>query len=512
MSTPALPFDHLMVVHYHWRPGGVRRVVELTLPAIVAAAGDMLKAVTLLSGGTPDEVPELNALPGQAVFIHEPACDYFSNQHESPKKISEKIQQAISQAIEDRDPARTLIWLQNPALARNTMLCREIFDFSKKTGAALVLHHHDFWCAGRWARWEELEHCGFRDLSSAAELLFASGTRAVHAGINLQDCQTLERFFPGRAFHLPNPVLRPSPARTADLEAARAWVAKELKTDAPLWIYPTRFLRRKNLLEAVLLTRWLRPEAILATTSGQFSLDETGYANDIKEAATRHDWRVHFGLLDKPGAPRVVDLLQIAETVIHTSVQEGFGMAFVEAAAVGTPLIARAIPAVMPDLAALGFEFPQLYRDILIPTGLFDAKAEAHRQASLAASARATLPPAFQKIFPMPQFHGDRPVAFSRLSRHAQLEVLSHPPLDSWDICKPWNSCLEDFSNDALKATPWPTTPPHSPRRYAEEFLKIASSIPKCSVYCAESARDAQMALTAHALEPESIFPIQLEK
>ena len=508
MSTPAFPFDHLMVVHYHWRPGGVRRVVELTLPAIAAAAGDTLKKVTLLSGGTPDEVPELGGLPGEAVFIHEPACDYFSNQQDTPERISEKIRQAISRAMDGRDPARTLIWFQNPALARNAMLSREIFEFSKKTGTALVLHHHDFWCAGRWARWEELERCGSRDFSSAAELLFASGTRAVHAGINLQDCQTLKKFFPGRAFHLPNPVLRPSPSSTADVEAARAWVMKELKTDAPVWVYPTRFLRRKNLLEAVLLTRWLRPEAILATTSGQFSLDETGYANDIKEAATRHGWRVHFGLLDKPGAPRVADLLQIAETVIHTSVQEGFGMAFVEAAAAGKPLGARAIPSVVPDLAALGFEFPQLYQEILIPPGLFDAQAEAERQTLLGASARAALPPALQEIFPALRFDADGPVAFSRLSRRAQLEVLSHPSPTSWEMCKTWNPRLEDFLKTPLKATPWPT----ASSRYADAFLKIAASIPDVPIDCAESARDAQMALTAKALEPNSIFPIQLEK
>lgn len=508
MSTPAFPFEHLMVVHYHWRPGGVRRVVELTLPAIAAAAGDTLKKVTLLSGGTPDEVPELGGLLGQAVFIHEPTCDYFSNQHESSEEISKKIQQAISRAMEGSDPARTLIWFQNPALARNAMLCREIFDFSKKTGAALVLHHHDFWCAGRWARWEELERCGYGELSSAAELLFASGTRAVHAGINLQDCQTLERFFPGRAFHLPNPVLRPSPSSTADVEAARAWVAKELKTDAPIWIYPTRFLRRKNLLEAVLLTRWLRPEAILSTTSGQFSLDETGYADDIKDAATRQNLRVHFGLLDKLGAPRVADLLQIAETVIHTSVQEGFGMAFAEAAAAGTPLIARAIPSVMPDLAALGFEFPQLYQEILIPPGLFDAQAEAERQAVLVASARAALPPAFQEIFPAHQFNAEVPMPFSRLSRRAQLEVLSHPSSASWEMCKNWNPRLQDFLKTPLKPAEWPT----ASSRYAVEFLKIAASIPDRPVDCAESARDAQMALTAKALEPNSIFPIQLEK
>lgn len=512
MSKPAFPFDHLLVVHYHWRPGGVRRVVELTLPAIVAAAGESLGEVTLLSGGHPDEAPEWEGLPTKTVRIHEAACDYFSNQRESPEKISEKIRQAISRAMQGRNPERTLVWFQNPALARNAMLCREILGFSQKTGAALVLHHHDFWCAGRWARWEELRLCGCNDLAGAADLLFASGTRAVHAGINLQDFRTLEGCFPGRAFHLPNPVLKPAAPNSADVKAARERVASALKTDAPFWIYPTRFLRRKNLLEAVLLTRWLRPEAILTTTSGSFSPDECGYADDIRKAAARQGWRVHFGLLDKPGAPRVSDLLASAEAVIHTSVQEGFGMTFVEAAAAGTPLIARAIPSVMPDLTALGFEFPNLYPDILIAPGLFDAEAEAHRQSSLATSARAGLPPAFQDIFPLLQWNGDRPVAFSRLTRQAQLEVLSHPPLASWEMCKTWNPRLEEFRKNGLKPTPWPTTPQRCPLRYAEEFLKIASSIPESPVPCEKNAADAQMELTARALEPDSIFPIQLEE
>ncbi|MFM8830893.1 MAG: glycosyltransferase, partial [Spartobacteria bacterium] len=328
-----------------------------------------------------------------------------------------------------------------------------------------------------------------------------------HAGINLRDCRTLERFFPGRAFHLPNPVLSRSPSHSAEIDAARAWVERELKSDAPVWIYPTRFLRRKNLLEAVLLTRWLAPEAIMATTSGQFSLDETGYANDLKNAAGRHGWRVHFGLLDKPRAPRVTDVLQGAGAVIHTSVQEGFGMAFVEAAAAGTPLIARAIPSVMPDLSALGFEFPQLYQEVLIAPGLFDAKAEARRQASLAECAKTALPAPIQDVFPALHFDADSPVAFSRLSRRAQLEVLSHPSQASWEMCKIGNPRLEAFRKNALKPTPWPD----AASCYTANFFKIAASIPRSPVECADSARDAQMELTALALDPGSIFPIQLE-
>jgi glycosyltransferase involved in cell wall biosynthesis len=512
MSKASFPFDHLVVIHYHWRYGGVRRVVELTLPAIAEAAGSSLKRVTMLSGGNESERPEFGTLGIPADFIHEPACDYFSNQEDTPQTISEKIRHALWRAVGETGSSRTLIWFQNPALARNAMLCREVAKLSRETGAALILHHHDFWCAGRWARWDELERCGCPDLSRAAEALFASGTRSVHAGINLQDFHTLKRFFPASAFHLPNPVVRPAQSSQAQIDAAKAWVATELKTEGPLWIYPTRFLRRKNLLEAILLARWLRPEAILAITSGHYSQDEANYRHDLKLAAAQHKWKVHFGLLDKPGAPQVADILQIAEVVVHTSVQEGFGMTFVETAASGTPLIARAIPAVMPDLSAMGFEFPQLYNDIHIAPGLFDVTAEIQRQAILTDSTRTRLPMHFQNIFPSLAANAKGPFFFSRLTRTAQLEVLSHSATESWKICKVLNPCLEKIRHTRLAQTPWPNQVPHTPLRYAEEFLKIASSIPDNPLHLPVAAGNAQMELTTSALSADSIYPIQLER
>jgi glycosyltransferase involved in cell wall biosynthesis len=466
----------------------------------------------MLSGGNESERPEFGTLGIPADFIHEPACDYFSNQEETPKTISEKIRHALWRAVRETGSSRTLIWFQNPALARNAMLCREVAKFSRETGAALILHHHDFWCAGRWARWSELEQCDCPDLSSTAEALFASGTRSTHAGINLQDFHTLKRFFPASAFHLPNPVVRPGQSCQAQIDAAKAWVAKELKTDGPLWIYPTRFLRRKNLLEAILLTRWLRPEAILATTSGHYSQDEANYAHDLKQAAAQRDWKVHFGLLDKPGAPQVANILKIAEAVVHTSVQEGFGMSFVETAATGTPLIARAIPAVMPDLSAMGFEYPQLYNDIQIAPELFDVAAEIQRQAILVNSTRYGLPIHFQNIFPSLATDTRGPFFFSRLTRTAQLEVLSHSATESWKICKPLNPCLEKFRHTRLAPTPWPNQAPHTSLRYAEEFLKIASSIPDNTLHLPLAAGNAQMELTSRALAADSIYPIQLER
>ena len=74
-----------------------------------------------------------------------------------------------------------------------------------------------------------------------------------------------------------------------------------------------------------MIARWMRPEATLATTSGHFSSDEASYADDIKQAAKKNAWRVHFGLLDNPGAPSVAEILGIAEAAVHTSIQPKSG-------------------------------------------------------------------------------------------------------------------------------------------------------------------------------------------
>ena len=72
-----------------------------------------------------------------------------------------------------------------------------------------------------------------------------------------------------------------------------------------------------------------------------------------------------------------------SETVLLTSIQGGFGLPVLEAAAAGRPLIARRLPNVEPDLGKFGFRFPQSYDEIHIASGLFDWIAEVHRQTDL---------------------------------------------------------------------------------------------------------------------------------
>lgn len=480
-------------------------MVEGALTSLAKLAGERLQKITLLSGSPAGVQPSLPDLPCETMFLSEPRCDYLCGQKKNSTAISVEIRSALQKAIAGSGGLRTLVWFHNPALARNPLLVREVSKFCKTNGYALVLHHHDFWCDGRWARWGDLLRSGCRTPAEAASNIFAEGSGAVQVCINSRDRRRLG--VPAKL--LPNPV-----AEMRLAPSAKKWIAAKVPGGAPLWIAPTRFLRRKNLAEAVLLARWLRPEAVLATTSAACSREEAVFARRIQQAARQGRWNVKFGLLDGPGSPPVSSVLRAAEAVVLTSVQEGFGMAFTESAAAGAPLLGRALPSVMPDLRRMGFRFPHLYRAIWISPMLFDFSGENWRRRALFEKVRKSLPaPLRGRLEPFELRAGER-VDFARLTHAGQLEVLSCDPAAAWNCSKMLNPALRRIE-EALRSGNLvaPTPPPavkNSHREYAKKFLAIAEAAFKKSLRRFD-AQAAQSRLLAGALGPESIFPILLE-
>jgi hypothetical protein len=275
---------------------------------------------------------------------------------------------------------------------------------------------------------------------------------------------------------------------------------------APLWVCPTRLLRRKNLLEAVLLARWLRPEAVLVTTSGAFSPDEAAYAAAVRGVAERSGGRFLVGLLDGAGTPTVPEVLRCVEVVVLSSVREGFGMGFVEAAAAGTPVVARRLLQVEPDLEALGFRFPHLYDEVWIDAELLDMEAEMQRRRVASERWRCGI---FKGMVEAEQeWKRGEAVAFGRLTLAGQLEVLDQPSELSWEKCRKWNPGFAAMSGSRLKATPWPSGGRGSVEEYAGMFLAIARSMPDGTM--AGDAAGAQSAVARAAMGPEEFFPLLL--
>jgi glycosyltransferase involved in cell wall biosynthesis len=475
---------NLIILHYHFRPGGVRRVIELAAPDIVRSLAPNLNSVVLATGEAPDDTWlktfSIQLLPLQVKCAVEPALRYL-NEQPSTLELAANLQRFLSGLLPAH--ADTIVWAHNLGLGRNLPLADALNQASAASGARLILHHHDWWFDNRWSRWPEMRRTGYQRLPQVADALFGTSANCFHAAINQADARILKTNFGPRAEWLPNPGQpQPTPA-PREVAAARKWLKAHLGDDAPVWLMPCRLLRRKNLAEALLLARWLHPEARLVTTGGPSSSEEEPYARTLRQAALQHGWRLHLSVLAgaERGKPSIPSLLECGEVVLLTSLQEGFGLPYLEATGARKPLLARALPNVMPDLEQLGFRFPHTYPEILADCSMFDLPAERLRQEHLYKRWRATLPGQARRVAGRPALLScdTGSVPFSRLTLAAQLEVLSIPPEQSWAVCATLNPFLPRWQKLAregkLRPAAWPSkaTRRLEPRIYAQSWCEL---------------------------------------
>lgn len=487
--------DHavkLVIVHYHLRPGGIRRVIELATPFLLQRLGNVT-TVEVVCGEAADEKWNQNfaqlVAPAKLQLTIEPAIGYYSEQTGKVTKTTHSIATTLNKTLADANPNNCLVWAHNLGIGRNLLLTRELTRACAARSITLISHHHDWWFDNRWLRWPEIRRSGFPTLASVAKIIFPETPTVRHAAINHQEAAILKRHLPKTATWLPNLATRNETPKPDRVRFAQRWLQKKLNHhSAPVWILPCRLLRRKNIAEALLLTRWLRPEAWLVTTGGASSEDELAYFEKLQQAAQQHHWRLRLGVLqsNEKEKPAVAELLAASEAVLLTSIQEGFGLPYLEAAAAGRPLVARNLPNVAPDLHQFGFRFPQAYDEILVRPELFDWKAERARQQIQFARWQRNLPPALRRISGKPALLATKrapsAVAFSRLTLTAQLEVLAQPVTRSWELCAPLNPFLQTWSrrasNQRLQITRWPRSAERwlSGDTYARRLVELANS------------------------------------
>jgi glycosyltransferase involved in cell wall biosynthesis len=512
----------LVIVHYHLRPGGIRRVIELATPHLLRAL-PQVNSVVLASGEANDPKWNQNlarlVAPVPLSFVTEPGLGYVSEQHAPIALLREQISRAVRHLLNDATARNCIVWAHNLGIGRNILLAEELARACAERRVPLISHHHDWWFDNRWWRWSEIRSSGYATPAAVARAIFPALPAVRHATINHEDANVLAPRFRRSAAWLPNLAARDETPAPARVTAARRWLDRRLgERNAPIWILPCRLLRRKNIAEAVLLTRWLRPEAWLVTTGGASSADEQPYYRKLEHAARQNDWRVQLGVLRGEGKnyPSVSELLAASEAVLLTSIQEGFGLPYLEAAAAARPLLARQLPNIAPDLARFGFRFPQAYEEILVAPELFDWRAERRRQQKLFTWWEGSLPRPFRSIAGKPVLLQTAPppdgVPFSRLTLTAQLEVLEVPVAESWQLCAPLNPFLVRWRRRAqqqtLQSSPWPRTAHRwlSGAAYARRFVKLALSPPRPGVF--PDAAEVQTAFLEKKLCSSNLYPL----
>jgi len=513
----------LVIVHHHFRPGGVRRVIELATPHLIAHWPERIRAVVLATGEAPGAVwleGFRRRLQGTAVkVVVQPAFGYVSELALDGKSISRRVMQGITGLLREAMGDGCLIWAHNLGLGRNLYLARELTFTCHCAGIPLVTHHHDWWFENRWQHFAARREAGFRTLPALARAVLANSPLICHVAINHADAAVLERHFPGRAGWLPNPVERAEPPPAQRVLAAREWLREQLGEEAPVWLLPCRLLRRKNIAEALLLTRWLRPQAWLVSTGGVSSAEEQVYADALAAAAQTQGWRLRLGVLhgDESQKPSVPELMAACEAVVLTPLQEGFGLPYLEAAAARRPLVARSLPNIAPDLRRFGFAFPQGYRELRVAPSLFDWRRERERQRQRFSEWKSLMPSAASRLAGQPAMLTQRaepfPTPFSRLTLTAQLEVLAQPIQESWARCLPLNPFLKTWreraSGGRLKTSPWPRLAARwlGGRAYARRFLALVPPVGLRALR-AGAGPEAQAEFLRGKLRAENLYPL----
>ena len=368
----------LIVFHYHLLPGGVTDVILHSIQAVTAYRGD-ISSVRVVCGreeNTETVVAGLDEIGVPVELDILVDLDYTPNA-ESAGIALERADALESTLLERYATDDALWWIHNFHVGKNPAftlaLCR-IADRAALRASAprMLLHIHDF---PECARYENLAYL----TRITGESPYPAGPTVRYAVINARDLALMSGTeIPGDNVHLlVNPLpLGDDPAgarpeKSALVSAVTRFAADTGQTfdpDGPLLLYPIRTIRRKNVLEMALLAR-LADSANLIVTLPGVSDAERPYSDLIAEAftsgAARGVWGI--GRREHEYGLTFQDLTHGADAIVSSSVQEGFGLLFVNALRWRVPLFARHL-SILDGVSSIFEGYPaHFYADFQVP-------------------------------------------------------------------------------------------------------------------------------------------------
>lgn len=332
------------LVHYHLRTGGVTKVITDQSTALTALG---IEHLVLSAGPAPVGLPHAEV----------PELEYLS---EAPATAN-NLHQILRSHCQEHLGGIPDIWhLHNPTLGKNILYPQLITDIAESR-VPLILQTHDFAEDNRPSNYPIL--LGTKNYPLAPQVHYAF--------INNRDQQLLKQAgLPSSQSHfLPNAVLLPDSEQTP--------LSQETEK---LVLYPVRAIRRKNIGEAVLLSA-------LAPTKTRFAVSlkpDNQVWQEIhgfwQTFAQRHNLPIVFDVTNRtsPCEGADSDFHSWARESSHfltTSIAEGFGLAFLEPAAFGKPLLGRDLPEITADFRKKEINPGRLYQSIPLALDTLDQVA-----------------------------------------------------------------------------------------------------------------------------------------
>jgi hypothetical protein len=328
---------NVVVVHFHFRRGGVSAVM-LKQAAGLAALPRPPRIAFIV--GTPAEAP----VPVPVYVV--PALDYDSftgaraqDRTANAEVLARSLERTIAEAFPE---GCDLVHVHNPLLCKNSALLGAL-RLLQNRGRRLFVQVHDmaedFRPQAYEPYWPYLEDCDYAAINRRDR------DRLVAAGLDSEQV----RFLPNPV----SPITDYSPRGPSVSERT-----KRLRTV----LYPVRAIRRKNLGETLLLSRFLPGNTEIAVTLPPTSPGDRQRYESWKAAARESGLPVRF---EAGAAESLQTLYGRSFLALTTSVKEGFGYSYLDPLVRGLPVAGRSLP-VIEDFRQAGLSFENLYPAIRI--------------------------------------------------------------------------------------------------------------------------------------------------
>lgn len=315
------------IVHYHARPGGVTRVVERAVESLGSRAHCLFFTGEAARGET----------PLQKKIREVPNLGYSTDKKFQALELLKRARGAFGGEPD--------VWhIHNHCLGKNPALTQEVSNLAM-AGQKILLQIHDFAEDGR--------PDNYTNLGKLKKRLYPVAPHIHYAALNQRDVGFLKAAgIPESNLHLlPNAVspLPNSEPRTPNPE--------------PLYVYPCRAIRRKNIGELLLWSAAM-PKAKFAITLAPKNPEVKPIYDAWVAFAKELELNVEF---DAGAKSTFEEMIAKADALITTSIAEGFGLAFLEPWLAGKPLVGRNLPEITADFEQHGLDLSQLYNCLSVP-------------------------------------------------------------------------------------------------------------------------------------------------
>ena len=368
----------LIIFHYHLLPGGVTDVIRLSLQAFCRETA--FQSITLVCGREGNTTPLNSYLNDLRTSFPEsrttlsirivPELDYLTTE-EDPAQPEAGLRKTL---LEQFGGEQTVWLVHNYHLGKNWQFTKVLLTLAEEENQKMIFQIHDFPECGRFANLKIL-----KDHIEGSLYTLSDSVR--YCVINKRDFDLLNRAgLPSdRLFLLENPLPEADTSEKDTSGKISSRIKKNLIPYLPekglfhengkIWLYPVRSIRRKNVLEGGFITALMENPVNLVVTLPGISPQEKPYS-DLSEKAFTEGLIPGFwgtGLLPEESGITYRDMIQGADCIFSSSVQEGFGYMYLNAIVWNKPLIARHLD-IMGGFLPLFTHYPShLYQTVKIP-------------------------------------------------------------------------------------------------------------------------------------------------